>query len=162
MNGKLDGYKEPHSTVSGGGPELASTSQRLMNYIIDTSVYVVFILLLMAIDNLFVHDPDWQKSYSVFGGMNLFFFPFVYKWFMEGIFGKTLGKFITRTHVEMEQGGSIGMGQAFLRSIVRYTVIDIFSIFLSKDQNLLWHDQLTRTQVVKDDSGTDRPLAELV
>ncbi len=129
---------------------LASREKRLLNYIIDSAVYVSYIIILMIIDWNLIEGTRLEKDYSVFAGFNLFLFPFFYKCISEAFFSKTIGKMFTKTHVINLKGQKVTLVEAFLRTLIRYTVLDVLSIFLNKD-NLTWHDQFTGTRVVTDD-----------
>lgn len=68
---------------------------------------------------------------------------------MEGLFGLTLGKWITGTRVVDEHGGPPTWRQALLRSLARLIPFEAFSVLLSEDGATRgWHDRLPRTRVV--------------
>ncbi len=124
---------DPNSNLLGNDYNnfLASRSQRLTNYAIDSAVYITYIVILVIIEDVFIIGTSFEDNYPLFGGMNLIFFPFIYKWGMESLFGKTLGKFFTKTHVISLKKHPFSTSDAFLRSVLRYTtIIDVFFHFL--------------------------------
>ena len=68
---------------------------------------------------------------------------------MEGLFGLTIGKWITGTRVVDERGGPPSWRQAVLRSLARLIPFEPFSVLFSEDGVARgWHDSLPRTRVV--------------
>jgi uncharacterized RDD family membrane protein YckC len=68
---------------------------------------------------------------------------------MEGLFGLTIGKWITGTRVVDEGGGPPTWRQAVLRSLARLIPFEPFSVLFSEDGVARgWHDRLPRTRVV--------------
>ena len=68
---------------------------------------------------------------------------------MEGMFGLTIGKLITRTRVVNEAGAPPGWRAATLRSLARLIPFEPFSLLFSDDGAVRgWHDRLPRTRVV--------------
>lgn len=68
---------------------------------------------------------------------------------MEGLFGLTLGKWITGTRVVDERGDPPSWRQACLRSLARLIPFEAFSVLFSEDGMARgWHDSLPRTRVV--------------
>lgn len=68
---------------------------------------------------------------------------------MEGLFGLTLGKWLTGTRVVDEHGGSPTLRHALLRSVARLIPFEPLSLLFGEDGNARgWHDSLPRTRVV--------------
>lgn len=68
---------------------------------------------------------------------------------MEGLFGLTIGKWITGTRVVDERGGPPTWRQVVLRSLARLIPFEAFSLLFSEDGVARgWHDRLPRTRVV--------------
>jgi uncharacterized RDD family membrane protein YckC len=67
---------------------------------------------------------------------------------MESLFGKTFGKFITRTRVVNSAGGPPSFGQVVGRSLARFIPFEAFSFFGGKGHPVGWHDSLSNTRVV--------------
>ena len=84
---------------------------------------------------------------------------------MEGMFGLTIGKWITCTRVVDERGGPPTWRQAVLRSLARLIPFEAFSVLFSDDGVARgWHDSLPRTRVVMRSSlhPTGRPTRVVV
>ncbi|OYW69498.1 MAG: hypothetical protein B7Z21_01185 [Verrucomicrobiales bacterium 32-60-5] len=64
----------------------------------------------------------------------------------EGLFGRSVGKWITGTKVVMVSGAALSFPRASLRSLCRLVPFDPFS-FLGADA-IGWHDKWTCTRVV--------------
>ena len=82
---------------------------------------------------------------------------------MEGLFGLTIGKWITGTRVVDERGGPPSWRQAVLRSLARLIPFEAFSVLFGEDGAVRgWHDSLPRTRVVMRSSlqgGSTRVVA---
>ncbi len=137
------------TTSRNNEPQPVSKSIRFANYAVDKLVYVVWILILIGIDEWFIPENTVsQENFSLFGGLNLFLFPILYYASMEAIFGQTLGKMVTKTKVVMHYGDDVTFGYAFLRSLVRLVPFYQFSVLLGGDGRG-WHDAWTQTMVVQ-------------
>lgn len=64
----------------------------------------------------------------------------------ESLTGKTPTKFLTRTHVVMQDGKKPGIGAICLRNLIRLIPFEPLS-FLAKTG---WHDTISKTRVVLD------------
>lgn len=71
---------------------------------------------------------------------------FVYYFIMEGAFGRTLGKIVTRTRVISTTGNKINFPNAFARTIIRFIPFEPISVVLKGSS--WWHDKWTDTMVV--------------
>ena len=71
---------------------------------------------------------------------------FGYFFFMELMYGKTLGKFITKTKVVDYQKQKPTTNQIFIRSISRLIPFEPFSFFGKRPVG--WHDSFSRTYVI--------------
>ncbi|MCB9234684.1 MAG: RDD family protein [Bacteroidia bacterium] len=117
---------------------------RFLNYLVDligiAATWFIFLFVLFAFgmedDHFFLTD----------NGSNLLFLcaTLVYYTFMEGTFGKTLGKLITGSRVIDQYGNKPGYLKAFIRSACRLIPFEVFSCF--SDQG--WHDSIPKTWVV--------------
>ncbi len=97
-----------------------------------------------------MEETSFAERFSIFAGFNLIFFPFFYFWLTEAIFGKTIGKFFTRTHVINLTDRKLNFIDCLFRTIIRFTILDVFTILL-KSGRIPWHDSFTHTRVVTDD-----------
>lgn len=73
---------------------------------------------------------------------------FGYYIFFEAVFGKTIGKMITRTHVVTVTGEKPEVSAIILRTLCRLIPFEQFS-FLGNSA-VGWHDSLSKTRVVAD------------
>lgn len=121
---------------------LANTTTRIINYIIDsvTSFGVVFLILmitqfilgdLMPIVNLVVILVSYAAYFII----------------MELLFQKTLGKFITKTKVVKMDGQKPNQSDIIVRSVCRLIPFDQISFLFMKNG---FHDILSKTKVVND------------
>lgn len=131
---------------------LAPTGKRFLNYIIDIIFVFIGILLFGFIVGLLIAFGmegvrDWFSSLGDLGwnliGIGILI---IYYTLTEGIFGRSIGKFITGTIVVDENGEKINFGTAFKRSLCRLIPFDIFS-FLGSGRG--WHDSIADTYVVE-------------
>lgn len=74
-----------------------------------------------------------------------FFLYFVY---MEFKFQKTVGKFITKTKVIMNDGRKPDLNEIFIRTACRLIPLDNISFIFTKNG---FHDRLSNTTVIKEE-----------
>lgn len=130
---------------------LASNGSRFINYVIDIVAILfsifVFGIVMALLANLFDLSGllYWLGNMSDFEGQILFLFISIFYYtFTEGIFGRTLGKFITGTIVVDENGEKPSFGTIFKRSLCRLIPFDGFSFLGTRG----WHDSISDTYVV--------------
>jgi uncharacterized RDD family membrane protein YckC/DNA-directed RNA polymerase subunit RPC12/RpoP len=121
--------------------ELASNMQRLVNFIVDrmTSYFLLFLIIGFADSN-----PATGEFTILFA---LFMIPAYYV-LLEGVNGKTLGKYLSGTRAVNEDGSKFGYGTAFIRTLCRLIPLEPISIFFSN--GVCWHDTISKTRVIKD------------
>lgn len=68
---------------------------------------------------------------------------------MEYFFGKTIGKFVTKTNVVSRDGNKITFKSAIIRSLCRWIPFDFLSLALGADAKA-WHDVISKTYVIDD------------
>lgn len=124
--------------------EDASNSSRFFNYLLDLVGVMVFGFVIGVIFGLVGMEYLIEGTNERVLGLILMLF---YYSLMEGITGRTLGKFITGTKVINTDGSDITFGKAILRTICRFIPFDAFS-FLGGGPGG-WHDTITNTRVVK-------------
>lgn len=118
----------------------------------------------------------WQLFTSFFLVENnvflLFFFAwtlfsivvvFAYYFFGEYLFGKTIGKWICRTHVILENEDSPTVKCIAKRTLARFIPYESISfLFTNIDKNgnmaYLWHDTLSNTRVVRDNPAISNSI----
>ncbi|MEO0471957.1 MAG: RDD family protein [Bacteroidota bacterium] len=136
-----------------GHYELASMGKRFTNLIVDR----IFLYLLQMIfggmafivaDLLGEFGMKYMDMVSIVTG--LFLGTFYYA-LMEIITGKTIGKYITKTRVIHVDSRPASAGQIIGRSFARLIPFNAFS-FLFGDPPEGWHDTLSKTRVVLDES----------
>jgi len=129
-------------------PTSAHIGRRFLNLVIDYLGAVVLMVAAMVVA-VIVGDENTIKSIEtssdfLFGIVA----SFAYYFLLEASFGRTLGKFVTRTKVVNEQGLKPSFPQIFARTACRYIPFEPFSIFFS-DEHRCWHDSLSKTYVVR-------------
>jgi uncharacterized RDD family membrane protein YckC len=124
------------------GSNLASTGQRFGNLVIDMiAAYAILFGLLYAMHIRFTHLSQAESIMYEMGIRVCYYF------LLEAIFGKTLGKMITRTRVVNMDGEKPSIGTILGRSFCRIIPFDALS-FLSGRPG--WHDTISGTRVVND------------
>jgi uncharacterized RDD family membrane protein YckC len=132
----------------------ASAGKRFLNYIIDLLFFYILAFVLVLIIALINPDiVDFLDDESL--GMDLldrFISLIIYALYMgasESIFkGKSIGKFITRTHAVNLDGSTISTKTAFLRGFSRAVPFAAFSAF--GEPSNPWQDRWTDTMVIND------------
>lgn len=149
-------YQAPASLVAdvamGGVLVDAGKWRRFFNWILDYIAILCVFMVLMIVAVIAGGDAVvqwidgmgfWQQQLLGFGAL------IGYYTVMEGMFGLTFGKLITRTRVVDEQGASPTWRQALLRSLARMIPFEPFSLLFSEDGVARgWHDRWPRTRVV--------------
>jgi uncharacterized RDD family membrane protein YckC len=136
-----------------GTQELATTGQRLANYLIDVILfYIVIFVVSFVMGIMFASSVTADNAEGAFGMMGLVYLVFFAVFFayyilLEGGKGKTLGKMITKTKVVSEDGSSMTYSKAFIRTLCRLVPFEFISVFIGPK---MWHDQWSKTMVVKD------------
>lgn len=116
---------------------------RVLNFLVDT--LLIFIISYALYKGLKYYVTLYRKSLLSFGYI-FFIVLFVYYFFSELLFARTIGKLVSFTKVVNHKGQCPNFTQVFIRSIVRLTVIDCF-FFPIWEKTL--HDYLSNTQVVE-------------
>jgi len=122
----------------------ANKFSRFCNFFVDQIgfLFIIFLhsLLLDGLLGIIPKDGSpWLGLYS------LVLYVFYYCLF-EFYFGKTPGKFLTRTIVMTEDGRRATFKALLIRSLCRLIPLDPLSFIFSSG----WHDELSRTVVVND------------
>ena len=127
--------------------EYASKGARFANYIVDIIVcYLLIFLIAMGLAIIAPEAFDDNMESATFNILILFLFIAYYVIF-ENTWGKTPGKFITRTHVVTETGERPTLANIIGRSLCRFIPFDAFTFLTS---TIGWHDSISKTCVVKD------------
>ena len=128
--------------------ELASRPQRFLNMLIDIVGYFAFSIVIGIVVAL-VYPPfiESESTSALVDYAFSFVVVLTYYTFCEALFGRTLGKLVTRTWVVRTYGGSPAFWQIVLRSLARLIPFEAFSFF--GREPIGWHDSLSETRVVR-------------
>ncbi len=131
---------------------IASQNKRLANYLLDSLFIILFsigfgiflgiVLSIMAPSSLYLLD---ERS-RLMGFFFNFIVSMIYFVALEGLTGRTIAKFITKTKVVDSDGNKPSLGVVFMRSLCRFIPFEAFSFFGSDVSG--WHDTLSKTTVV--------------
>ena len=124
---------------------LADTSTRFANHFVDTvGVFFIVFVNAMVLDGLLGAIP---KDGSPILGIYFFVLNFFYHALFEHYFGKTPGKFLSKTHVVTINGLRPTFANILGRNLCRLIPLDNISFLISKRG---WHDEFSKTCVVYD------------
>src|SRR4249919_440769 len=98
------------ATILAGRYDSSILINRWLGAWIDFIVLVSFLI----IPDYLLGNELYRETMFVWLGLMAAYFPV-----METIFGKTLGKFITRTRVVNEKGGKPSLAQSIIRTLFR-------------------------------------------
>lgn len=110
---------------------IASSIRRTLGYLID--IVIIYILI----------------NLSEYSGLLTPLILFFYYFALESLFGKTIGKVITKTHIQDIDGNKPGGQKIFIRTITRFIPFEIFTFFFQA-RPIGLHDKLSKTHVVED------------
>lgn len=126
--------------------------RRFFNWLVDylAIIALIFVLTLASVLVGGEHALDWVEGLN---GLqeNLLGIAvmLVYYVTMEGLFGATVGKWVTRTRVVDERGLPPGWRAVFLRGITRFIPFEPLSLLFAETEDPRgWHDRLAKTRVV--------------
>ena len=133
-----------------------SQSKRFFNYLIDFFVmylmtypfgYALGAFLAYTGINDYLHIENWDEQFlNYLVGFCLMFFYYL---FMEWVWRKSIGKFITKTRVVSKDGSELTLGILVKRSASRLVPFEPFS-FLGSRHPVGWHDKWSGTLVIED------------
>jgi uncharacterized RDD family membrane protein YckC len=123
----------------------AAQGKRFANYLIDTLVCVVFILLLSVL--VVIVFPNIPIEDDLLMNLSFYLLYVLYFTVLESSTkGKTPGKYITKTRVVNSDGTAPSFKTCLLRSLSRLVPFEAFSFLGST--GIGWHDRWTETYVV--------------
>lgn len=140
--------------------QYATQGQRFLNYLIDnlllrfglswlTGTAVGYLLGVFAPDfvlRIAMSESSYSFELLVVGFLIAYVNYIIYYTFCEKAFkGYSLGKLITGTRAIRQDGKELIFKDALMRSLVRCVPFEVFSGF----STLTWHDDWTKTMVVK-------------
>ena len=155
------------SGIISNGKFPSSALRRLANYLIDRIlggiVFGVVIVIVWGIISVLsksgVVSPESafvkiiNTIIPVLIVLSIYINPLYYLFF-EGIWGRTLGKWITKTKVVRMDGSKPKFVQILGRSFARLIPFEAFS-FLISNNPVGWHDRLSKTLVVPSEYTVD-------
>lgn len=142
MDQDFNAKNTPENTYDESMPTAAPGFLRLLNYMIDC-----FFLAMLASVIITAYFPQalQEPASGVFIGV-IYTLQFVYYFFFEMFFGRTLAKVLTRTYVTTEFNEKPALSAIFIRTLCRYIPFEYFS-FLGN--GIGWHDKFSNTYVVR-------------
>ena len=124
-----------------------TTLTRFIHFFIDMIGFFLTAMILSVVFDLFVHTSD-KSTYALFGYLMMLISFFLYYVFMEYKFQKTIGKFLTKTKVVMNDGRKPELNEIIIRTAFRLIPFDQISYLFTKNG---FHDRLSNTTVIKDE-----------
>jgi uncharacterized RDD family membrane protein YckC len=135
---------------------MASRGQRFLNYIIDTIIIYILIFGVSFITALIANYMgatgflEWLQNINGLEEYLIYFLIMIpYFTLMESIFSKSVGKFITKTMVVLEDGSKPESSTILKRTLCRIIPFDGLSFLGTPSRG--WHDSIIGTYVVKKD-----------
>ena len=132
----------------------ASKEKRFINFIVDYAIQLVLAFIIgMAIALLaeltgsyslyeWFIESDSRLSDYIFGIIILL----IYYIIIESITSRSIGKYLTKTKVVLEDGSEPGVKDVILRSLCRIIPFEVFSFLGETGRG--WHDSISDTYVV--------------
>lgn len=122
---------------------VAPVSDRFFNYLIDMGAFMAFGILFFVYGDPILSSlpPKLLASVSL---LILFGFPILNFVVLEGLYGKTIGKFVTKTTVVKLDGTKIGLADSLIRAFGRLIP------FVFMDESMTLHDKISQTYVKVD------------
>lgn len=132
---------------------LASNQQRLANYLIDYAAQIAFGALIGTVIGLTAFFGE-NPVLSVIGNMTKiqeyifgYVIALIYYNVTEIFLGRSIGKFITKTIIVLEDGTRPDYKTILMRTICRFIPFNPLSFLGTPSRG--WHDKLSNTYVVK-------------
>ncbi len=127
----------------------ATLIQRFLNSILDFLAFFLICFIFFIFGYSLVTNGLLNSTINnLISYVTVFGFPLLNYIYLEGKYGKTIGKFITKTTVIKQNGEKITFKDAFLRTLYRLIPLEFITIFL--DDGLTFHDKLSKTFVAQD------------
>lgn len=139
----------------------ASQGIRLANYLIDAiSMYVIVFVLAVIV--VIVSGPVFTSELSDIESKGLGILSMIlYYGFCETVWGRTIGKVLTKTKVVNKSGVKPSFSQIIKRTISRIVPFEPFSFLGSANPALGWHDKWSDTFVVKNNT-TEKQMMDSI
>lgn len=132
--------------------DMASTGKRFSNMVLDFVFYLAFSFLVgLAFLWTGVSEQLAAINDNVLGIIliTLYYFP------QEAIWGRTLGKLITKTKVVALDGSKPSIMQALGRTLCRFVPFEAFTFLGGKGKPHGLHDKIPKTKVISLDHKRD-------
>ena len=133
--------------------KMASKGNRFANYLLDSVFYILFsyvfgfvlgiVLSIVSPESLSIFEEDNKLLEYLLGLIA----GIIYYSLLEGLTGRTLAKFITKTKVITENGEKPDISTILIRTLCRFVPFEAFSFLESGSTG--WHDRWSKTIVVK-------------
>ena len=120
---------------------LAKKGIRFANYLIDLTITTAIST------GLLIPIMESGGMEGILPNLMGYIVSFTYYFIMEGVTGKTVGKYVTKTRVVTEDGEKPSMLNIVGRSLSRWIPFDAFSYLGSK--SIGWHDSIPKCRVIK-------------
>ncbi len=131
---------------------LAPAAVRFVHLLADSAaVLIMYYIFSFALYYLALQTQWWPEALNgaYFAQVSIVTLYILYCLLMEGFAGgQTLGKLITRYKVVDRSGAPPSLKQILLRTLIRFVPFEFLSVF-SAARSGMWHDQWSRTIVVK-------------
>ncbi len=140
---RVTGKRVEGAEVKEGDLVIVSRLRRLTNFSVD------FLIVINAIVAAIAYGAIATEWYFPFENWLLFSAGTIilYYWILEGLFGRTIGKFLTRTKVVAADGSRANASAILGRTLIRLIPFELFSFLGTSDSG--WHDRWSKTAVVK-------------
>lgn len=130
---------------------LASKEKRLINFVIDYPISIIFTVLFSTLFVFTLELSGLLEKYAFISFEVLYILGFYFFWpfyfiISEGLFDGTIGKAITKTKVVDFNGKKPAFWRILFRSYSRFIPYEPMTFFSQK--RLGWHDKVSRTKVV--------------
>lgn len=138
--------ESPKEKIKITNPEALKVNRktRFFHFVVDLFLAYAFSFLVGYLFGIYQLGNIVVDNQFLFGTIVIFVFYF----FQEYFFGKTVGKFITKTHVVNKTGNKPSLISLVVRTISRLIPFDAIT-YLSKEKRGL-HDIISTTYVIKD------------
>lgn len=138
-------FKQSDETVK--PRHYAGAGKRFVNLLVDTIVFYILVMLSAVFYVIITQQAEMGNFTAYFMSFSIMIF---YYTIIEGLTGKSIAKFITKTKVVNIDFSKPDIGTIFIRSLCRIIPFEPFS-YLGSDARG-WHDTITKTYVIDEKS----------
>lgn len=151
-NSELKNYRDSYRNQVYVQEKTADIGLRLVNYLLDSVFIFLFVLFITLLIKYlpFLSSEETTLTYeeNKFSDSILYILLiYAYYFVLEVSTGRTFAKFITNTKVVTTELKKPTIGAILIRTLCRFIPLEPFS-FIS-DDDLGWHDKLSKTAVIK-------------